>query len=79
MRNIRIGWILAIALGAVAGIYLGSCDMDNAPEAATRELHFYQTDPPCENAKVGYLLLSGTHYAVEQHRVFVCGYAVGKP
>jgi hypothetical protein len=32
MKRIRVGWILAVALGVVIGIYVPSCDQDNARE-----------------------------------------------
>jgi hypothetical protein len=33
-RNIRAGWVLAVALGAWLGMLAPSCGMDNAPDAA---------------------------------------------
>lgn len=39
-----------------------------------RELHLYQTDPPCKNAKVAYLLFQGKHNMDIEYRVYVCGY-----
>lgn len=32
--NVRVGWLIAVVLGVLAGIYIPSCDMDNTPEAA---------------------------------------------
>lgn len=34
MRNVRWSWVVAVALGVTAGIYLPSCGQDNKPEAA---------------------------------------------
>ena len=33
MRSVRVGWLTAIALGVLLGIYTASCGEDNRPEA----------------------------------------------
>lgn len=35
MRRVRVGWITAVALGVLAGIYMASCGTDNEPEAGS--------------------------------------------
>lgn len=74
--GLRVGWLLAVALGVLLGIYVASCGEDNKPEAQDRELHFFQTNPPCKNALAAYLVVAGRLYTTEMHRVYVCGYEV---
>ncbi len=37
MRHIRIGWLIAIALGTLLGLYAASCGQDNRPDAHAQD------------------------------------------
>lgn len=34
-RSVRVGWLIAVILGVLAGIYVPSCGEDNTPAAQT--------------------------------------------
>ena len=42
--------------------------------ATPPELHFYQIEPVCANKVPAYLVMTGTRYTAEMHKVWVCGY-----